>query len=69
MDEDAFVHDRMTGATRRVSVALDGAQTDDNTFRSVLASDGRSVAMYSRATNLVPCDANGADDIFVRTLP
>jgi hypothetical protein len=32
----------------------------------VVSADGRVVAFYSEADNLVPHDANGKGDIFVR---
>ena len=31
-----------------------------------ISADGRFVAFYSEATNLVPGDTNGASDVFVR---
>ena len=52
--------------TERVSVASDG--TEANGFSSVdpsISADGRFVAYCSAASNLVPGDTNGADDIFV----
>ena len=63
---DVFVHDRQTGATTRVSVDSAGAQADASSYSPAVSSDGRYVAFYSEATNLVSDDSNGADDIFVR---
>jgi Tol biopolymer transport system component len=67
---DIFVHDRQTGVTERVSVASDGSQSDNlhssSTFGSAISANGRFVAFYSEATNLVPGDTNGMDDVFVR---
>jgi Tol biopolymer transport system component len=63
---DAFVHDRQTGATQRVSVASDGTQGDGECLMVVISGVGRHVAFMSSATNLVPGDANGLQDIFVR---
>jgi extracellular elastinolytic metalloproteinase len=62
---DIFVHDRVTGVTERVSVASDGTQANANSFVASISADGRYVAFYSIATNLVPGDTNGASDIFV----
>jgi hypothetical protein len=64
---DVFVHDRLTGATERVSVASDGSQGNQDSFSgsSYLSYDGRFVAFYSRASNLVPGDTNGGYDVFV----
>jgi hypothetical protein len=62
---DTFVHDRETGLTERVSIASDG--TEGNSFPEVpsISADGRFVAFYSFATNLVPGDTNRSADIFV----
>ena len=76
---DAFVHDRWTGATTRVSVASDEAQADPRGLdrsvrrdlfasRPFLSADGRYAAFSSRAANLVPRDWNGLSDVFVRDL-
>jgi len=65
LHRDIFVHDRQTGATTRVSVATGGVQANESSFQPVISADGRFVAFYSRATNLVPGDTNGFRDIFV----
>ncbi len=62
---DIFVHDRQSGATTRVSVSSDGTQGNGNSFSPALSSDGRYVAFYSDATNLVSGDTDGFRDIFV----
>jgi Tol biopolymer transport system component len=62
---DVFVHDRQTGTTERVSVASDGTQGDSGSYSPAISADGRIVAFISDATNLVPGDTNGVDDIFV----
>ncbi|MFL6073207.1 MAG: TolB family protein [Mycobacteriales bacterium] len=63
---DVFVRDRVAGTTERVSVAGDGTQGDRPSRGSALSADGRYVAFSSSATNLVPGDTNGTDDVFVR---
>jgi Tol biopolymer transport system component len=63
--EDVFVRDRDAGRTRRVSIAFDGAQGDNDSFSAVISGDGRSVAFTSFAENLVRDDTNGRFDIFV----
>jgi Tol biopolymer transport system component len=63
--EDIFVHDRQTGETTRVSVASDGAQSNDDSDGPCISSDGRYVVFRSYANNLVPGDTNGYADIFV----
>lgn len=63
---DAFVHDRLTGQTTRVSVATDGTEGNAESAGSFLSADGRYVVFQSKAYNLVPGDTNnGCDDIFV----
>jgi len=62
---DVLVRDRTTGVTERVSVDSGGIEGDDQSFEAAISADGRFVAFGSRATNLVPGDANGFNDIFV----
>jgi len=66
--EDVFVHDRQTGATERVSVNSAGDQGNDASemsFRPSISADGRYVAFFSLASNLVSGDTNGTSDVFV----
>ncbi|MBI4672558.1 MAG: PD40 domain-containing protein [Chloroflexi bacterium] len=50
----------------RVSVASDGTQANDSlTSSPVISADGRYVAFFSRASNLVSGDTNGHADVFV----
>ena len=49
---DSFVHDTLTGATERVSLATGGVQSDGNSDHPTLSADGRFVAFPSQATNL-----------------
>ncbi len=62
---DVFVHDRNTGETTRVSLGANGAQGDSHSYAPELSTDGRFVAFYSYAGNLVPGDTNGETDVFV----
>lgn len=62
---DIFVHDRDTGQTTRVSVASDGTPSDSGSFWPSISADGRFVAFFSYATNLVSGDTNGVEDIFL----
>lgn len=67
--DDAFVHDRQTGETVRVSVSSLGEQGNDQTDSSlVLSGDGHFAAFSSDATNLVDGDNNTRADIFVHDL-
>ncbi len=63
---DVFVHDRVTGVTERVSVSSTGAQASGEAAEGAPSADGRYVAFYSSAANLVALDTNGVGDIFVR---
>ena len=76
---DAFVHDRLTGQTERVSVSSDGTEADSSGFggpergnafmsRPFLSGNGRYAAFSSRARNLVAGDRNGRTDVFVHDL-
>jgi hypothetical protein len=64
---DVFVHDRLTGKTRRVSVRSNGVEGNGDSGRYALAisADGQVVAFDSEATNLVGGDTNGYADTFV----
>lgn len=62
---DVFVHDRVSGATQRVSINSSGAQANNGSARPSISSDGRHVAFESSADNLVSDDSNGVQDIFV----
>jgi hypothetical protein len=66
---DIFVHDRQTGQTTRVSVDSIGNEANappphDYAVVSI-SGDGRFVAFYSDASNLVGGDTNNETDIFV----
>ncbi|MEW6743266.1 MAG: calcium-binding protein [Planctomycetota bacterium] len=62
---DAFLRDRLTGETTRVSVSSDGRQPNGRSGDPCVSLDGRYVAFDSYATNLVSDDRNGACDVFV----
>src|SRR5262249_44020956 len=49
----------------RVSVDSDGTQGNGLSRAAALSADGRYVAFFSVATNLVPDDTNGWSDVFV----
>jgi WD40-like Beta Propeller Repeat len=63
---DAFLHDRSTGVTRRVSIGSRGQQGADSSFGPSVSADGRFVAFTSFAANLVSGDTNANGDILVR---
>jgi len=62
---DVFVYDRDTDEVERVSVNNLGVQGDSNSEEPSISSDGRYVAFYSNATNLVAGDTNSRYDVFV----
>jgi Tol biopolymer transport system component len=62
---DIFVHDRATGQTTRVSVGAGSVQGNDHSFTPSISRDGRIVAFWSLASNLVVNDTNGVADVFV----
>jgi hypothetical protein len=58
----------MIGTTTRVSVDSAGTQGNNLSvsFPASISADGRYIAFESTATNLVPGDTNGFQDVFVR---
>lgn len=65
---DIYVRDLVAGTIVRVSVDPAGAQANGGSTDPTISSGGRFIAFHSSATNLVPGDANGEEDIFVRGL-
>ena len=63
---DIFIRDRVLGTTERVSVSDSEAQANGHCVYPSVSADGRYVAFYSLATNLVSGDTNGQKDVFVR---
>ncbi len=55
-----------TEAITRVSVSSTGTEANSDSIGSVISADGRFIAFYSWASNVVPGDTNGAWDVFVR---
>jgi len=64
--EDVFLRDRDSGVTRRISLATDGTQGNQNSADPAISADGRFVAFASLSGNLVPFDTNQHTDVFVR---
>lgn len=63
---DVFVRDLRTSRTSRASVSSSGMEGDGASGKPSISADGRIVAFPSAATNLVPADRNGFQDVFVR---
>jgi Tol biopolymer transport system component/ribosomal protein L24E len=68
-DTDVYIKNLETGALEQVSKRADGGQASGGTTTggdSTISADGRFVAFWSDATNLVPNDTKGVRDVFVR---
>jgi len=66
-ESNIFVHTMQTGITRLASIGPNGAAANSSYFHDISA-DGRYVAFYSNASNLVSDDTNERSDIFVKDL-
>jgi uncharacterized repeat protein (TIGR01451 family) len=53
------------GETTRVSLGSDGFEVFGNNYSPSISADGRFVAFYSSATNIVAGDTNAAGDVFL----
>jgi hypothetical protein len=62
---DLFVHDRTTGTTKRLSLTESGTELNADARRPLPTKNGRFVALFTAADNLVASDTNGSDDVFV----
>lgn len=65
---DAFLFDRETGTTVRVSVDSTGAEANGGSQNSMISGNGEFIVFQSNATNLVAGDTNGTTDIFVHKI-
>ncbi|HXI53260.1 MAG TPA: hypothetical protein VNH84_17205, partial [Candidatus Saccharimonadales bacterium] len=66
---DIFVRDRLAGTTRLVSRSADGTGSGNGpSSNPLLSEDGRYVIFESLASNLVPNDVNGTNDVFIHDL-
>ena len=63
---DVFVRDRVLHKTYLVSVGPGGVQGNGDSYEAAISANGRYVAFYSQASNLVGGDTNGFADVFVR---
>lgn len=69
---DVFLRDMRKGTTTRISVSTDEVQANGEPANAgggvgcAVSDDGRYVLFLSSATNLVPNDTNGIDDLFLR---
>ena len=65
-EADAFLRDRQTGTTERVSLSSTGEQANGRSFGCSMGPGGRYVTFWSDASNLVAGDTNGEADAFLR---
>lgn len=63
--EDIFVRDRVAQITTRVSRSGSGEEGNQTSLGPVISANGRYVAFSSQASNLVPGDSNGSNDVFI----
>ncbi|MHC4822974.1 MAG: TolB family protein [Planctomycetota bacterium] len=62
---DVFLLDRSTGVIEMISTSFLGGATDGWSSVPRISADGNRICFRSSATNLVPGDTNGQNDIFV----
>lgn len=65
---DVFVRDRKTGQLTLVSANTSGLPGNGSSSAPALSGDGLRCAFVSSASDLVPGDANGRQDVFLRDL-
>ncbi|MEW6745197.1 MAG: calcium-binding protein [Planctomycetota bacterium] len=65
---DVFLRDMLSGTTWVVSVSSSGEQGNGISSGASVSAGGRFIAFESKATNLVPGDGNGLDDVFVHDM-
>lgn len=61
--ESVYLHDRLDGTTTLISTGFQDPSGNNRSLRPSMGAD--AVAFTSLATNLVPNDVNGEDDVFV----
>ena len=62
---DIFVYDRSSKTMERISETATGVGGNGDSWAPVMTRDGRFVAFFSAASNLVGDDSNGKNDVFV----
>jgi Tol biopolymer transport system component len=65
---DIFVKDLHTGGVTLASADAQGTPGNAASYDTALSANGRFAAFSSDASNLVPGDANGTTDVFVKDL-
>lgn len=64
--KDVYVKDLLTDGLERINVTTDGSPANGDSFAGAIAGDGRYVAFWSWASDLVPGDTKGKADVFLR---
>jgi RHS repeat-associated protein len=64
--QDAFIFQRTTGTTTRLSVTSDGTQSNGASSYPSISGNGANTAFESLASNLVSNDTNVVFDVFLR---
>lgn len=62
---DVFIHDRTKNSTERMSLSSAGDEGNDASQAPAVSANGRYIAFWSLASNLVKDDTNGVIDVFV----
>ncbi|MCC6455955.1 MAG: peptidoglycan DD-metalloendopeptidase family protein [Caldilineaceae bacterium] len=62
--DDLYLYDRSEGTLTRVTTAPDGAPSNGWVGMPAMVPDGRYLAFYAWASNLVPGDTNAVQDLF-----
>ncbi len=65
-DHDIFVKDLVTGTIERANLDSAGHEANAYCYGASISADGRYVAFYGLASNLVANDTNNKDDVFLR---
>jgi hypothetical protein len=66
--KDVYRKDLLSDSLVRVNPTMDGSSASSSSTAGAITPDGRYVAFWSWANDLVPGDTNGAADVFVRDL-
>ena len=62
---EIFVHDRVSGTTDLSVTGLNDEQVNSSAFSPRITADGKKIAFFSNASNLVTNDTNRDRDVFI----
>lgn len=65
---DAFVRDRWTGISQRISLSASGAELTDHSYGTRVSDDGRYALFTTRANDVVPGVDGGLEHLYLRDL-